>query len=227
MRVRFQNAIQATDHIDIEVSTDNDTWVPAHSHADIQARIFQSTSRYGIGWDRVSGSNTDIDVVFGNKGRQSSNATYAGDGATWAGISSYKWRAVKSSNPLGIGTGLATATQPGAVERYQTTTFELDNGFTGGELTVTCTRIGNVVTISAHGTPTHSSADSVASSAGVVPADYRPTNNMYNGYYHQQDRICLLEVKSDGTVTIFYRDDAGTVNETSTVAPLNISYVIT
>jgi len=89
MRVRFQNAIQATDHIDIEVSTDNDTWAPAHSHADIQARIFQSTSRYGIGWDRVSGSNTDIDVVFGNKGRQSSNATYAGDGATWAGISSY------------------------------------------------------------------------------------------------------------------------------------------
>lgn len=127
MRVRFQNAIQDGDVILLKYrQSDVSTWTVVGQGADVSDWEAQNTARYGMGWSRVSGSNTDIDVFFGNAGRFATGATFGVAGSTWSGLSTARWAAVKSSNPLGIGTGLATATQPGAISaEYQSTEQDL------------------------------------------------------------------------------------------------------
>jgi hypothetical protein len=118
-RVRFQTPIQSTDKIEAQVSQDGLDWYPAESYFDgtVQNWTYQNPNTFGFGrTNRVAGSETDVDIAFGAYAN-ASNATYGGAGASWsaAGANVYYWRVVKSSNPLGIGTGLATSTQAGAV----------------------------------------------------------------------------------------------------------------
>lgn len=106
--VQFQTPAQVTDRVVVELN-DGNGWFDASIRVP---PLYQSTSRYGVNLTAVS--STKYRVTFGNKGYASSNATYAGDGGSWSGLTSWKWRVCKSSNPVGIGTGLATSTTPGA-----------------------------------------------------------------------------------------------------------------
>jgi hypothetical protein len=102
MRVRFQESIQPTDRITIELNdpTQPSVWTDS---ALVTPRMEQGTSRYGITWSPVTGSTTDIDVRFGNKGSSPSNATYAGDGTAWSALTNYRWRARKTSSGAAVG----------------------------------------------------------------------------------------------------------------------------
>jgi hypothetical protein len=116
-RVRFQTAIQPTDRLELQINYGGDAWFPLEGNeysAGLQPFTYQNTTTYGIGYDKTTINSTDIDVVMGQY-FYVSGATYASAGANWSATTgAWKWRLVKSSNPLGIGTGLATATTPGA-----------------------------------------------------------------------------------------------------------------
>jgi hypothetical protein len=121
-RVRFQTAILDGDRIAVEVSGTDGKWLQvgptvainmSGSSYGIMPFTVQNTTTYGIRIDAVNGSTTDVDVQFGTY-RYSNGATFGAAGAAWSDVGTGYWRLVKSSNPLGIGTGLATATTPGA-----------------------------------------------------------------------------------------------------------------
>lgn len=99
-RIRFLSEIQPTDSIVIQVQ-ENGTWIEHEARGLTYLR--QSTGRYGIRVEPVSGSTTDLDVRFANNGYEAANATYGNNGSGWSGISTVRWRAVKSSNPLSVG----------------------------------------------------------------------------------------------------------------------------
>lgn len=115
MYCRFQNPIQATDTLTLECDegTSGARWVPMDTLGSIQGRMNQGTSIYGVSLGIVN--STDVVVSFGNKGRTSNNATYAGDGATWAGASTYRWRVKKASPSAPVGFGMANSNESGLV----------------------------------------------------------------------------------------------------------------
>ena len=96
-RVQFQTAIQATDDIRVEVQEAAGTpWVPVQSvYGLVHQR--QADAAYGIGWRAVSGSTTQVDVVFGNGGANP-NSTFGTAGAAWSGFSGWRWRIRKTSS---------------------------------------------------------------------------------------------------------------------------------
>ena len=113
LRCRFQTPIQATDSIRFEYSQNGTTWIDLSS-ADgaVVAGQNQADSFYGANISRVSGSTTDVDVSFGNKGRRpnTTNATaYAANGDTWSGITARFWRLRKVSSGAQVGGAISTA----------------------------------------------------------------------------------------------------------------------
>lgn len=119
-RIRFPTPISTTVLNDINVEVQeagNGPWVPVIGR--LGPFMSQSTNTYGINWAEVSGSETDIDVVFRQGGYQASNATYAGNGAPWSDLSTWRWRACRPA-PGGGTTGfnLATSTGAGLVNPY-------------------------------------------------------------------------------------------------------------
>jgi hypothetical protein len=115
--VTWQNGIQATDKIEVQISADQTNWYPAEGFGDGSTQVFRcfpdATNASGVDWEHVS--NTQTKVYFRQYKFIRSDATAA---TNWD--SDWYWRVVKSSNPLGIGTGLATSTTAGAVGGLQT-----------------------------------------------------------------------------------------------------------
>jgi hypothetical protein len=128
--VLLPTPLKATDKVYLEMSNNQVGWTP------LPPPVSQGTSRYGAFWEATS--STTIRVYFGNKGARPTNATYAGDGEAWSSYSTYNWRITKAQNPIGIGTGLATATQPGALSQI--------NRFQSKHLTSNITSTTNPIT---------------------------------------------------------------------------------
>ena len=114
-RCQFQTPAQATDHVGLEIF-DNGQWQVVPMAGIVQSYITQGTNSYGMGLIAVSGSTTQFDVTFQAGGRLSNNATYAGAGATWSGITSRKWRLKKVSSGAQIGGAISTANIVGRVD---------------------------------------------------------------------------------------------------------------
>lgn len=107
-RVRFQSPIQSTDVIKIEVSQDSGVTWNETAGTIMSSPIRQSSTNYGMTVTTSAGTAFEADVKFASGGREASS-TYGANGATWSALSSniYRWRVVKSSNPLSVGTGVA------------------------------------------------------------------------------------------------------------------------
>jgi hypothetical protein len=101
-RVRFLTPILATDTIRLEYSIDNDTWIQVGSLGSLLFCGTQNNASIGMFFVRVAGSNTDIDVLFGNAGRNN-GPSYGGAGGSWSGITTWKWRARKVSGGAAVG----------------------------------------------------------------------------------------------------------------------------
>jgi len=126
-----------------------------------------------------------------------------------------------SSSQAGLVTMDSGATTS-IVGEYETTTFNAGGSFTGGDA-CTITRIGNVVTLQFDNTASHASATSVSSSAGIIPASYRPTSGVrYNAYYTAASGVfASVEVSTAGTITTRY-DSA----RTNTNAVPSITWIV-
>ena len=163
-RVRFQSPIQQGDFIRVEVNQGgaNDPWIPIEELG--LNCLFQARARFGIQWQRVSGSTTDILVQFGNGGATPASGTTQTYETInldpWSGYTAYKWRVRKSSAGAAVGFGIADASSAGLVNPYTvgsgvvyagtyTPTITNYNGVTVGTVyTAQYLRIGRVVTVS-------------------------------------------------------------------------------
>jgi hypothetical protein len=137
-------------------------------------------------WLKNSNSSGYTQVRFGKTAVPGS--TYgASDGVIWDLIG-WKWRVVKSSNPLGIGTGLATDDQAGAITSFT----NKDNGTTTTSTPIfesgTYTPVVNPATLNIAGTPTvpapfvYSRVGNIVTVAGSfgVDVDPPPTLSAFN-----------------------------------------------
>jgi hypothetical protein len=230
-RVRFSSTIKPTDSFMVEVSDDREQWMPLEggykntaATAGIQPWTLQNANTYGMG-RLVQVNSTDIDVEFGTYCLPT-GATYGAAGTNWAVAGNIYWRVKKFSDGTPVGFGLATATQAGLVERYQTETVAANGSMSGANFV--CTRVGNVVTITADATITHSSSALVTSSAGLIPADFRPSDVAVNIYYVDGSYIAYVDIQTDGTVRLIYRDWTGATSaRVNGLEVPSISYVVT
>lgn len=112
-RVRYLTSVQGTDALDVEVFDSNNPvrWLPIEKVLGPYMR--QGTSAYGIRVISVSGSTTDVDVIFSAQGFRASNATYAGNGDAFSAITNFKWRLKKTSGGNAVGFGLADGVNSG------------------------------------------------------------------------------------------------------------------
>lgn len=115
MRARFQTAIQPTDRVVLEVSDGTSNWFPVGALVNIAGQFYQGGATYGVAVRQFN--STDVDVLFGNAGRLTINASYAATGSAWSQVATSRWRVAKYS-----GVGLAeiapaTATTPGLITR--------------------------------------------------------------------------------------------------------------
>lgn len=105
--VQFQTPIQPTDRIVLEATTGSSgSWTSVSDRGF--GYLVQGTSNYGT--TIVQSTSTQVIVNFNNGGYQASNGTYAGNGAAWSGLSTFKWRVRKERAGAAVGFGIV---QPG------------------------------------------------------------------------------------------------------------------
>ncbi len=101
-KVEFLNPIQPGERTDVEVSTGTGPyWFDISAVGINQSR--QGTSLYGVSIAPVDSRH--VTVLFNNGGYASTPATYAGNGAAWSGLSTWKWRSCRV--PASQATGFA------------------------------------------------------------------------------------------------------------------------
>jgi len=105
-RVRFQTPILSTDNITIEASSDRIIWQKLENHPDVIPIDASGNYVYGMGFRVVSGSTTDIDVMFGNGGRSRSETStvFSAAGSPWSDVNQTRyWRVRKVSGGAAVG----------------------------------------------------------------------------------------------------------------------------
>lgn len=196
-RVQFQTPMQSTDSTVLEYQPGGGTnpWIALtgiDGGTDLGNFQVQNAVSYGIRIDRVSGSTTQLDVVFGQYAWPS-GATFGSAGVQWStALASTRWRVKKFSQGQSVGFGAATSTQSGLVS---TTTQTFGGRKNAGNSKVNVTLSG-AQSIS-NGTTTKISFDTEAADTNNEfdsSTNYRftPTNS---GYYLA---VLVVEMSSIG-----------------------------
>ena len=248
-RVQFNTPIQATDTVILEYQPGGGTnpWLVANGPdgaVDISSFAVQNASSYGMQTRRVSGSATQLDVVFGRYS-WASGATYGAAGIDWSGVlAATRWRVKKFSGGQAVGFGLANTGLSGLINSYyedDTTlaavTFQGDlGGSASSAIAVKITRIGRIIHLSIPGhtsvVPTTSSVSLNANTnlpSWAIPSIQKSfITNSYNNGALVNTTLGKLDVTTSGTLK-FYRDASSTAYTNSANAgwvALSISYVI-
>lgn len=102
-----------------------------------------------------------------------------------------------------------------------------DANFSVGNLVFS--RVDNVVTVTADQNITHSSSTGgvISSAAGLIPAEFRPSDSIHNCYYVTTDETSAIRVNTDGSFGLRYFSSTGGVARTTTRSAPIASYVIT
>jgi len=100
-RVEFQYPIQSDDEIVVELQSDTGgPWLAVNNtinNLGIGALTYYGTANQGIGLQRVTGSSTQVDIVFGRY-PFNTNATFGAAGTDWStiSVSTVRWRVRKT-----------------------------------------------------------------------------------------------------------------------------------
>jgi hypothetical protein len=129
--------------------------------------------------------------------------------------------------PTGAGTSeMADDKARFLVPNYQTYTLSLSSdgaqNMTGDIVFI---KIGNTVTYTSDGVISHDSSNTPVSTS-TIPADFRPSSNIYNTYRYSETAGFTAIINSAGTLSLQYRNETTTVNQTSTGTAINGSYII-
>jgi len=103
-RVRAQRPLGPLDFAIIQTSRDRNIWNVVGQDGSVAVATAANTANYGMSLLRVSGSTTDIDIIFGNNGRIP-GTTYGGNGNDWNGVTALYWRVliIRSGAAVGFG----------------------------------------------------------------------------------------------------------------------------
>ena len=134
MRVRFQTPIQVTDVVLVQIAApaNINSWTTVGSITIPASYSSQGAARYGVGLQVIN--TTDVDVLFGNNGARSTNASYAGNGDAWSGYSTYLWRVVKSRSGVAQGFGASAQGRLGLVSAGQVPGTNTNDTATAGNV---------------------------------------------------------------------------------------------
>lgn len=121
-------------------------------------------------------------------------------------------------------TALATGVAAGLLNYYATTTITADNNFTGG--TIKLVRVGDAVTMMTTANLTHASASSATSSAGLIPAAYRPPQDVSGVYSAVGSQVRNFSVTAAGTFTASYFDYAGAASNRTSTGTFSMSWTV-
>lgn len=128
--IRFQNARQLGDKIEVEVN-DGNGFVPIEPR--IGPWILNATTSYGL---RITWNNsTDMTVLFESGGYAPGGATYGSNGSPWSSLSSWRWR-VRKVSPGRPALPLSTANVIGRTDGNLQAA-----GFIGETVTASCTNV--------------------------------------------------------------------------------------
>jgi hypothetical protein len=212
-RCQFLTPIQATDLITVEIaSSGSDTWIPVTEK--LGPFVKQGQSIYGVQVDRVSGSSTQVDVFFGNKGIAPANATYAGDGQAWSVVATSLWRVRKIKGGNAVGFGAAADGFLGLI-KYQTgshsSTFTFNgSGGTSSSATLLIKKVDNLVYLTFPSiTATSGTGSLVFTSNTALPSWARPasTQSAYcvpiRNNSASATQIGYLEISTAGVMNIY------------------------
>lgn len=115
-RFRFQSPIQKGDKIEFEVSANSGAvWQTLESNNIVSPYQAQGGTGYGVLMDVVAGSDTDMDVTFGNH-RVANPATFGAAGSDWSTIDNdpqFLWRVKKTSANAALGFAEASSEATG------------------------------------------------------------------------------------------------------------------
>lgn len=168
-RVRFQNPIQPGDYFIVEVANNDGKFFPIDTI--LYAAMYQNNTVYGARVAPVSGSPTDVDVIFGNGGYAATGGAYGGNGNAWSGLTAYQWRVRKCNPSSPVGYGLAgTDGSAGLVAPYSTGTGVVYSG----TYTPTLTGVNNITAVTAQ-TCMYSRVGSVVTVSGYALVDVNST----------------------------------------------------
>jgi hypothetical protein len=103
-RVRFLTPIQPTDKIELQMSRDRQSWPVVGAEPLVETGSRQNIKVYGMSWVRVTGSTTDVDVIFYNNGARADGPTFAANGGLWSDLTPFWWRAVKIPGQVQVAT---------------------------------------------------------------------------------------------------------------------------
>jgi hypothetical protein len=213
-RIRSVKPINSTDVILLQVQDADNTasWVNVAScRRGSLAPDIQNTALSGMSVQAVSGSVTDLDVVFRQYARLT-GATFGAAGESWptAAASNPRWRVIVAASGTAAGFGLAQNGLSGLVTYNETSFTVISGGITGGTLKLS--RVNNQVTMYFNNL-THASLPAVSSAAGLIPAEYRPASNLSNVYDMQaaslQNNLKRIVVGSDGSIALNYLNWTG------------------
>ena len=84
-------------------------------------------------------------------------------------------------------------------------------------------KVGNIVLVS-WDQLSDFSATSIISTAGVVPAAFRPTQNFYSVVNASISRVVQIQVSSAGTVYLYFRDYTGSLIATNVASAGGVAY---
>jgi len=128
-RARCVTPIQITDNLSLEMNeAGTGDWIEVANNngADVESLHYRNTTSYGAGLRRVSGSVTDIDIVFGQYASAFNAATYGAAGTAWSGPngSGTRYRVKKTSSGQAVGFGVVSENASGLMPA---TNSSLDN----------------------------------------------------------------------------------------------------
>ncbi len=145
--VRFLTPIQVSDKFQLEIQSNGvGNFTPVGYYSGYENGGRQGGTAYGITYEQVAGSTTDIDIFFARGGRIGSNATYAGAGPNYPNQAADRWRIVKIPGQVQVATpvnavnarAFASATSiSGSLATIVWTTedFDSNNALTSGVFT--------------------------------------------------------------------------------------------
>lgn len=213
-RVQFLSPIQSTDTIILEYQPGGGTnpWIELtgiDTGADLGNYHVQNGESYGIKITRVSGSNTQLDIIFGHYAWP--NSTYGAAGVAWnTSLASTRWRVKKFTGGQAVGFANANSSQTGLVNTSAQTFGGRKNA---GNSKVVVTRSGAQSISTGTTTKIQFDTEEVDTNGEYDPAtNYRFTATN-SGYYLA---ILVVEMSSIGdgkAMQVYLRKNNSTVGQ--------------
>lgn len=225
--ITWLTSITPTDSLELQFSQDQIHWMPASTARLNSVPIIpavNSADSAASGAFLRQGASANQTIV-----RFEQYAYIANDDSpstNWPSTNAY-WRVVKCSNPLGIGAGLATDTQAGAVDyaKYQEVDISSSGSFSAAQPVIRLDRTSKQVSLS-FASLAHSSSATPATASGIIPSGFRPNATITSVYNMDGSRVYSVSVAADGTLSFSYRDWAGSASAATATLAGTVSWTV-